>query len=93
MGGDLSRLLGADYESHVATYAHRFLRRSLGINARAFSCQRDRSALTRLMDEAEAQGLIEAQETDELDKADLILSADGPTELPSGGGLPHRPTG
>ncbi len=79
MGGDLSRLLGADYESHVATYAHRFLRRSLGINAMVFSCQRDRSALTRLMDEAETQGLIEARETDELDRADLILTADGPT--------------
>ena len=79
MGGDVSRLLGADYESHVATYAHRFLRRSLGINAMVFTCQRDRSALTSLMDEAEAQGLIEARETDELDRADLILTADGPT--------------
>ena len=52
-GGDISRLRGTDYESHVATYVHRFLRRSLGINASVFSTQRDKSALTGLLDEAE----------------------------------------
>ena len=80
MGGKVSRLLGADYETHVATYAHRFLRRNLGIAASVFSCQRERAALTRLLDEAEAQGLIDARETDELDRTDLILTADGPTD-------------
>ena len=77
---DLRRLLGEDYESHVATYAHRFLRRSLGINAALFSCQRTRSPLTRLLDEAEAQGRINDRETDELDRADLILTTEGPTD-------------
>ena len=80
MGGDVSRLLGEDYESHVATYAHRFLRRGLGINAVLFACQRDKSALTRLLDEAEMQGRIDAAEVDELDRADLILTVDGPTD-------------
>ncbi len=80
MGGNVSRLLGADYESHVATYAHRFLRRSLGITASVFSCQRNKAPLTRLLDEAEAQGLIDSRETDDLDKADLVLIADGPTD-------------
>ena len=80
MGGKVSRLLGADYETHVATYAHRFLRRNLGIAASVFSCQRERAALTRLLDEAEAKGLIDARETDELDRTDLILTADGPTD-------------
>ena len=45
-----------------------------------FSTQSDKSALTGLLDEAEKQGVIEAEETDELDKADLILTTDGPTD-------------
>ena len=80
IGGDVSRLRGTDYESHVATYVHRFLRRGSGINARVFSTQPDRSALTGILDEAEARGFIEARETDELDRADLVLTADGPTD-------------
>ena len=80
MGGDISRIRGTDYESHVAAYAHRFLRRDLGINANVFSTQRDKSSLTGLLDEAEAQGIIGARETDELDKADLVLTTDGPTD-------------
>lgn len=80
MGGTVSRLIGEDYESHVATYVHRFLSRNSGINASVFSTQRDKSALTGLLDEAEKQGVIEAEETDELDKADLILTTDGPTD-------------
>ena len=80
MGGTVSRLIGEDYESHVATYVHRFLSRNSGINASVFFTQRDKSALTGLLDEAEKQGVIEAEETDELDKADLILTTDGPTD-------------
>ena len=80
MGGTVSRLIGEDYESHVATYVHRFLSRNSGINASVFSTQRDKSALTGLLDEAEKQGVIEAEETDELDKANLILTTDGPTD-------------
>ena len=80
LGGDVRRLAGTDYESHVATYVHRFLRRNLGINAAVLACQRDRSALTSFLDEAESQGLIDAADTDELDKTDLVLTADGPTD-------------
>ena len=79
-GGDVRRLAGTDYESHVATYVHRVLRRNLGINASVLANQGDRSSLTSILDEAEAQGLIDAQATDELDKADLVLTADGPTD-------------
>ena len=80
IGGDVSRLTGADYESHVAAYVHRFLRRNLGMDAAVFSTQQDKSALTRLLDDAESEGLIETRETDELDKADLVLTAGGPTD-------------
>ena len=79
-GGDVRRLAGTDYESHVATYVHRVLRRNLGINASVLANQGDRSSLTSILDEAEAQGLIDAQATDELDKVDLVLTADGPTD-------------
>ena len=80
IGGDVSRLLGDDYESHVAIYIPRILRRSMGIKATVFSTQRDKSALAQLLDEAESQGLIGSEDTDELDRADLILTADGPTD-------------
>ena len=80
MGGTVSRLIGEDYESHVATYVHRFLSRNSGINASVLFTQHDKSALTGLLDEAEKQGVIKAEETDELDKADLILTTDGPTD-------------
>ena len=80
MSRDVSRLTGTDYESNVATYVHRFLRRSLGTNATAFSTQRDKSALTALLDEAETHGILDAQETDDLNLADLVLTSDGPTD-------------
>ena len=80
IGGDVSRLMGDDYESHVAIYIPRFLRRSMGIKATVFSTQRDKSALAQLLDEAESQGLIESEDTDELDRADLVLTADGPAD-------------
>ena len=80
IGEDVSRLTEADYESHVATYVHRFLRRSLGINATTFSTQRDKSALAALLDESEAHGIIDAQETDDLNLADLVLTSDRPTD-------------
>ena len=80
IGGDVSRLTGNDYESHVAAYVHRTLRRSLGINATVFSSQRDKSSLTELLDEAESQGIIDPRDTDELDRTDLVLTADGPTD-------------
>ena len=80
IGGDVSMLKGSDYESHVARLANRFLRRQLGVAATVFSPQRNQAALATLLDDAETQGNINADETDELDKADLILTADGPTD-------------
>ena len=80
MGGDVSMLKGSDYESHVARLANRFLRRQLGVAATIFSSQRNQAALATLLDDAETRGNINADETDELDKTDLILTADGPTD-------------
>ena len=80
IGGDVSMLKGSDYESHVARLANRFLRRQLGAATTIFSSQRNRAALATLLDDAETQGNIDADETDELDKTDLILTADGPTD-------------
>ena len=33
-----------------------------------------------LLDEAETHGLLEPMETDELDRADMVLTTDGPTD-------------
>ena len=80
MGGDVSMLKGSDYESHVARLASRFLHRQLGIAATVFSSQRNQAALATLLDDAEKRGTIDADETDALDKTDLILTADGPSD-------------
>ena len=81
IGADVSMLKGSDYESHVARLANRFLRRQLGVAATIFSSsQRNQAALATLLDDAETRGNINADETDELDKTDLILTADGPTD-------------
>ena len=77
---NLEWLNGDDYESYVATYIHRFLRRELGIHASVFFTQQDRAALTQLLDNAESEGRIEPEETNELDRADIVLTADGPTD-------------
>ena len=78
IGGDVSRLTGSDYESHVAGLIHRFLRRERGMSAAVLSTQREKSALRAIIDEAETRGLIQAWETDDLDHADLVLTiADG----------------
>ena len=78
IGGDVSRLTGSDYESHVAGLMHRFLRRERGMSAAVLSTQREKSALRAIIDEAETRGLIQAWETDDLDHADLVLTiADG----------------
>ena len=47
----------------------------MGIAATVLSCQRERSSLASLLDDAETRGDITANETDQLDKADLILTA------------------
>ena len=80
IGGDVSMLKGSDYESHVARLASRFLRRQLGVATTIFSSQRNQDVLATLLDDAETRGNINADETDELDKTDLILTADGPTD-------------
>ena len=52
----------------------------MGIAATVLSCQRERSSLASLLDDAETRGDITANETDQLDKADLILTADDQSE-------------
>ena len=76
IGGDVSRLMGRDYESHVFTHIRRFLRRESGLNATVFSTEQNRLPLIMLLDQAETQGLITPQETDELVRTDLILTVD-----------------
>ena len=52
----------------------------MGIASTVFSCQHERSSLASLLDDAETRGDITANETDQLDKADLILTADDQSE-------------
>ena len=74
VSGRLSNLTGDNYESHVAGYVHRFLRRNLNIHASVFATQREKAKLTALLDLAESEGRIEPDETDDLDRTDLVLT-------------------
>ena len=83
IGGDVSMLKGSDYESHVARlanrFANRFLRRQLGVAATIFSSQHNRAALATLLDDAETQGNINADETDETDDPTRPTNSTRPT--------------
>ena len=74
ISGTVSRLAGADYESHVAQFAPRYLRRELGIHATVFATQRRLTPLTQLLDEAEESNRIAPEQTDDVNQADLVLT-------------------
>ena len=80
IGGNVSNLMGSDYESHVAAYIHRSLRRELKINATVFSTQKNRQPLIELLDRAEGQGNITPEDNDKLDDVDIVLTVDGGDE-------------
>ena len=93
IGGNVSNLMGSDYESHVATYIHRSLRRELKINATVLSTQKNRQPLIELLDRAEGQGNITPEDNDKLNDVDIVLTVDDSDEYILGENLHHRPTG
>ena len=72
--------MGSDYESHVATYIHRSLRRELKINATVLSTQKNRQPLIELLDRAEGQGNITPEDNDKLNDVDIVLTVDDSDE-------------
>ena len=72
--------MGSDYESHVAAYIHRSLRRELKINATVLSTQKNRQPLIELLDRAEGQGNITPEDNDKLNDVDIVLTVDGGDE-------------
>ena len=81
--GHVSNIRGSDYERKVARLSRSIARRTLNIkNPRIVHSVRDRDGdeLADLSDEAIENGLITAEEADDLERTDLILtgtSADG----------------
>ena len=80
IGGNVSNLMGSDYESHVAAYIHRSLRRELKINATVLSTQKNRQPLIELLDRAEGQGNITPEDNDKLNDVDIVLTVDDSDE-------------
>ena len=80
IGGNVSNLMGSDYESHVAAYIHRSLRRELKINATVLSTQKNRQPLIELLDRAEMQGNITPEDNDKLNDVDIVLKVDDSDE-------------
>ena len=76
IGGNVSNLMGSDYESHVAAYIHRSLRRELKINATVLSTQKNRQPLIELLDRAEMQGNITPEDNDKLNDVDIVLKVE-----------------
>ena len=80
IGGNVSNLMGSDYESHIATYIHRSLQRELKINATVLSTQKNRQPLIELLDRAEGQGNITPEDNDKLNDVDIVLTVDDSDE-------------
>ena len=80
IGGNVSNFMGSDFESHVAAYIHRSLRRELKINTTVFSTQKNRQPLIELLDRAEMQGNITPEDNDKLNDVDIVLKVEGGDE-------------
>ena len=76
MSGQLSNLIGSDYERKAARLASRRLRQQLGVSQaeilRAITVP-DRMDLTHLLDRAVESGAVSAEEAEDLELTDLAL--------------------
>ena len=76
MSGQLSNLIGSDYERKAARLASRRLRQQLGVSQaeilRAITVP-DRMDLTYLLDQAVESGAVSAEEAEDLELTDLAL--------------------
>lgn len=77
MGGQLSNLTGSQYQRHVAGISHRLVRRAMGVHdARILHADFEfgMRMATKIGDDAEAEGRVTPDESDDLILSDIILT-------------------
>ena len=79
MGGHVSRLVGADYETRATALARRHIFRDMGIpGALVFSTAKNPERLRALADEAIEAGILDDRNADDMERADIVLTASQP---------------
>ena len=79
IGGDVSRLAGTDYEAYASRLARRRIFSAMGISgAQIFSTARDPEPLRALADEALEAGALDERRANDMERADIVLTANHP---------------
>ena len=85
MSGQLSHLLGSDYQSHVARLARRWLKRHFQItNADILwvSTTSEKQDLLDLLDQAVESGAISDHESEDMERTDIVIRGSDPDGNP-----------
>ena len=81
IGGDISRLAGTDYEAYASRLARRRISSVMGISgAQIFSTARNPEPLRALVDEALEAGVLDELRANDLERADIVLTANQPDD-------------
>lgn len=79
MGGNVSRLAGTDYETRATGLARRHIFREMGIpGALVFSTAKNPERLRALADEAIEARILDDRNADDMERADIVLTASQP---------------
>ena len=85
MSGQLSHLLGLDYESHVARLAHRWLQRHFQITQTDtlwVSAASEKQELSAILNQAMESGAISFDEAEDMERTDIVIRGSDPDGNP-----------
>ena len=85
MSGQLSHLLGLDYESHVARLAHRWLQRHFQITQTDtlwVSATSEKQELSAILNQAMESGAISFDEVEDMERTDIVIRGSDPDGNP-----------
>ena len=85
MSGQLSHLLGSDYQSHVARLAHRWLQRHFQITQTDtlwVSAASEKQELSAILNQAMESGAISFDEVEDMERTDIVIRGSNPDGNP-----------
>ncbi len=85
MSGQLSHLLGSDYQSHVARLAHRWLQRHFQItqpDTLWVSAASEKQELSAILNQAMESGAISFDEAEDMERTDIVIRGSDPDGNP-----------
>ena len=85
MSGQLSHLLGSDYQSHVARLAHRWLQRHFQITQTDtlwVSAASEKQELSAILNQAMESGAISFDEVEDMERTDIVIRGSDPDGNP-----------